>query len=64
MHPELLSGIRTRPPAGMMFIQQPGRETEVKAVGFPLSRSKRNGSFAPVKRLKAQCSDVDSVVHL
>ena len=64
MQPELLSGMRTRPPAGMMFIQHPGRDTEVKAVGFPSSRSKRKGSFAPVKRLKAQWSDVDRVVHL
>ena len=35
MQPELASGIRTSPPAGMMFIQQPGRVALLRRVGPP-----------------------------
>lgn len=35
VQPELASGMSIIPPAGMMFIQQPGRVTCVRRVGPP-----------------------------
>ena len=39
MHPELASGARISPPAGMTLIQQPGRVSVVILLAVPSSRS-------------------------
>ena len=36
VQPELASGMRRRPPAGIAFIQHPGRVTEVIFLNLPV----------------------------
>ena len=36
VHPELASGMRSKPPAGIAFIQHPGRVTDVIFLNLPV----------------------------
>ena len=43
VHPELDSGMRSRPPAGIAFIQHPGRLTVVIFLNLPVDGMKAVG---------------------
>src|SRR5687767_2856802 len=58
LQPELPSGMRRSPPAGIMLIQQPGRVAEVRPTSFPARRSKAMAVWSRKKRVDA---DADSV---
>src|SRR5579862_4397607 len=58
VQPELASGMRTIPPAGMMLIQQPGRVTLDKLICFSDFNSVICGKFP---RLKIHAADAEMV---
>ena len=58
VQPELASGISSRPPAGIMLIQHPGRLTSVTLLILPVARSHIVGFPARKKQAAADAEMV------